>query len=168
MLNPLHRQAWMGSPVISPWAKGVPQIGHFSGMVHLSGQEGPGPEPRPGGLLGDGPLGEPCGGQDFVQVVNVEAVAHASVVVDRLERRDVAVAVVVAGDRAVQHPICDHLAAGGLEFDDLVAVVGLAAISVVHGVPFQGVGADQQGGRIRRVDRCGSAITKMTADPHCG
>ncbi len=68
--------------------------------------------------------------EDRSEVIDMDAVAHAGVLVRRLDDGDVAVAVIVAWDRAVQHAKGFDFAT--VEANDLVAVLRFSSVSVVH------------------------------------
>ena len=70
--------------------------------------------------------------QDGREVIDVQAVAQAGVLLRALHNGNVPVTVVVARNRAVQHTKGFYLPAA--ETDNLVAVLGFAPVSVVHAV----------------------------------
>lgn len=82
------------------------------------------------GLLSRRTLIEAIFGQHGGDIIHMQAVTHAGIIVVGLNRRDIAVAIVVARRRAMKHAEGDHFPA--FELDDLVAILGLSAISVMH------------------------------------
>lgn len=81
-------------------------------------------------LLPGGPLIQALLRQQHGDVIHVQAVAHAGVVVGLLNDCDIAVAVIVAWRCAVQHAEGDDLAA--FQLYDFVAILCLAAVAIVH------------------------------------
>ncbi|WP_162918498.1 hypothetical protein [Taklimakanibacter deserti] len=81
-------------------------------------------------LLPFGPLIQAGRSEHVGDIIDMKTIDHAGIVGRRLNDRNRPVAVIIAGHSAVQHPECNNLPA--FQLYDLVAVLGLAAISVVH------------------------------------
>jgi hypothetical protein len=67
--------------------------------------------------------------EDFREVIDVQAVAQAGADVSS-DRGDLAVAIVVAGSRAMQH--ADGFDLASVQLDDFVAILCFSSVSVVH------------------------------------
>lgn len=104
----------------------------------------PGIAGRRGWLAGEQAIGlrSLFAGRSFVEsglrqvgrhVVNVQTIAHAGIIVGRLNGPDEAVTVIVARNRTVKNAKGDDLAS--VEFDNLVPVLRLSSISIMHVVP---------------------------------
>jgi hypothetical protein len=68
--------------------------------------------------------------EDLRHVVHMQAIAHASVIVGRLDHGDIPIAIIVARDGTMKNAVSDNFAA--LELYDLIAILGLTAVSVMH------------------------------------
>jgi hypothetical protein len=66
----------------------------------------------------------------FAHIVYMQAINHAGVVIGGLDDRDVPIAVVIAGSRAVQDTEGYDFPA--LQLDDFVTVLGFTSIAIVH------------------------------------
>ena len=78
-------------------------------------------------------------GEDFREIIDMDAVTHTGVFLRGLHDCDVAVAVVSSiSAGAVKNSKCFDVAA--TQSDDFVAVLSFSSVSVVHGVVGVGVG----------------------------
>jgi hypothetical protein len=81
-------------------------------------------------LLPGRPLVQARIGDEFGEVVHVDAVAHARVFIGSLNDSNIAIAVVIARNRAMQNPKRFNFAAA--QANNLVAILRFSSVSIVH------------------------------------
>ncbi len=104
----------------------------FLGLQKKPGRRLGEPAGRAGGRRGKSgrPFIETLFCKDRCQVFDVQAVAQTCVVRSGLNNRNVSIAIVVAGNCGMQYAKSSY--ASAFQFHDLVAVLGLSAVSVMN------------------------------------